>query len=197
MTASPDPDKWNRIYAAADHGDPQVANVLQQNLHLLPFTGKALDVACGLGANALLLAQCGLQTWAWDISQTAIEKLQSRSLDLNILLQLETRDVTARPPEPLTFDVIVVSRFLERTLIPALIAALRDGGLIYYQTFIKNSTSDAGPRNPDYRLGSNELLGLFQSLQIVFYREEGRLGDLDKGMRNEAMLIAQRSLPHG
>lgn len=196
MTVNADANKWNRIYAAGDRRDPQAANVLQQNTHLLPIAGKALDVACGLGANALLLAQCGLQTCAWDISQTAIDKLRSRSLELNIALQLETRDVTARPPDPISFDVIVVSRYLERTLIPVLIAALSDGGLIYYQTFIKDSTSDAGPRNPDYRLERNELLRLFQSLQIVFYREEGRLGDLDKGMRNEAMLIAQRNLSH-
>lgn len=193
MTANSDADKWNRVYAEGDHSNLQAANVLKQNTHLLPVAGKALDVACGLGANALLLAQCGLQTSAWDISQTAIDKLRSRSLELNIPLQAETRNIIALPPEPGSFDVIVVSRFLERTLIPMLIAALRDDGLIYYQTFIKDKTNDAGPRNPDYRLDRNELLSLFQSLQITFYREEGTLGDLNKGIRNEAMLIAQRS----
>jgi tellurite methyltransferase len=197
MTTQADSDKWNRIYEAGDHSNLHAASVLQDNTHLLPVAGKALDVACGLGANALLLAQHGLETYAWDISQTAVDKLQSRSTELNIPLQVETRDVNAFPPAPASFDVIVVSRFLERTLIPPLIAALRKGGLIYYQTFIKDKTDDSGPRNPDYRLGMNELLLLFQALQILVYREEGNVGDLQRGFRNEAMLIAQKGEAHG
>lgn len=197
MTTRTNSDKWNRIYAAGDHGSLQAARVLLENTHLLPAAGKALDAACGLGANALLLAQHGLETYAWDISQTAIDKLQSRSTELNIQLQVETRDVNAFPPAPASFDVIVVSRFLERALIPQLIAALRKGGLIYYQTFIKDKTDDSGPRNPDYRLGTNELLCLFQALQILVYREEGTLGDLQQGFRNEAMLIARKGEAHG
>ncbi len=196
MTVQNNTDKWNRIYASGDRGSQQAAKILRDNMHLLPVTGKALDVACGSGANALLLAQHGLETYAWDISQIAIDKLQSRCLDLNISLRAQTRDISAQPPAPNSFDVIVVSHFLQRSLIPHLIAALRDAGLIYYQTFIKDKINDSGPRNPDYRLGKNELLHLFQTLQIVNYREEGRLGNLQQGFRNEAMLIAQKVNVH-
>ncbi len=192
MTAPTDTDKWNRIYADNDRDSMQAAKVLRENTHLLPASGRALDLACGLGANALLLAQHGFDTCAWDISPTAIDKLQSRSLALNIPLQAETRDVVALPPPADSFDVIVVSRFLERTLIPQLITALRDGGLIYYQTFIKDKVGDSGPRNPDYRLDRNELLSLFRTLQLIYFREEGTLGDVRQGTRNEAMLIARR-----
>ena len=133
----------------------------------MPATGLALDVACGLGANAIRLAQQGLETCAWDISQTALDKLQARTLQLDISLQLEMRDVNTNPPATNSFDVIVVSRFLERSLISQLHAALREDGLIYYQTFIKEKVDDSGPRNPDFRLDCNELLHFFEHLQIL------------------------------
>jgi tellurite methyltransferase len=44
-------------------------------------------------------------------------------------------------PESLTenaFDVIVVSRFLDRTLSDAIIDALKPDGLLFYQTFTRD-----------------------------------------------------------
>jgi len=47
--------KWNERYRAAT-GELKASRVLKENLHLLPDHGRALDLACGLGANAILLA---------------------------------------------------------------------------------------------------------------------------------------------
>jgi hypothetical protein len=88
--------------------------------------------------------------------------------------------------------VILVCRFLDRGLVPALISALRPQGLIFYQTFLREAVSPDGPRNPDYRLESNELLRLFAPLHVLAYHEEGLVGDLAQGRRNEAMLVAQK-----
>ena len=100
----------------------------------------------------------------------------------------------ARPPQPDAFDVIVVSRFLERDLAPAIHAALRPQGILYYQTFTRSHVDDSGPSSPEYRLADNELLHLFASMRVLCYREEGRVGDLSRGFRNEAMLVAQRTV---
>ena len=98
----------------------------------------------------------------------------------------------AQPPPPDRYDVIVVSRFLERGLFPALSAALRQGGLLFYQTFVFDKDPTIGPGNPDYLLHTNELLALARGLTVRAYREEGMVGDLTQGMRNEAMLVAQK-----
>lgn len=183
---------WDRRYSDSMTGQ-QPALVLSAHLHLLPATGTALDLACGLGANALLLARRGLATWAWDISAMAIARLEQAARQSGLAIGTEVRDVTLNPPEPARFDVIVVSRFLERSLAPALQAALRPGGLLFYQTFTKIRTAEAtGPRNPDFLLDDNELLRLFAPLRVRFYREEGLLGDTTQGVRNEALLIAQK-----
>jgi len=83
--------------------------------------------------------------------------------------------------------VIVVSRFLDRGLCPALAHALKPGGLLFYQTYTIDSSE--GPGNPAYRLQRNELLRLFPDLQVIFYREEGIVDPSS----NEAILIARRS----
>ncbi|MCH7696234.1 MAG: class I SAM-dependent methyltransferase [Proteobacteria bacterium] len=194
MIELPDTDKWNRIYQKNKHDNLQAARVLVENQHLLPTTGRALDAACGLAANARLLAGHGLQTHAWDISNEAIDRIRKSIKGLDIQLTLQQRDIVTNPPDEKSFDVIVVSRFLDRHLVKHLIAALRQDGLIFYQTFIKHKKDDVGPGNPHYLLDDNELLVLFRPLHIVLYREEGKVGNLDAGFRNEAMLIAQRRL---
>jgi SAM-dependent methyltransferase len=100
--------------------------------------------------------------------------------------------VQLHPPAPDGFDVVVVSHFLDRKLMPAIAAALRPGGVLFYQTFTREAVTECGPSNPAFRLETNELLRLVDELVVRFYREEGRLGDIDRGTRDVAMLIAQR-----
>ena len=188
-----DTKKWDTIYRQRSNKlQLGAARVLADFQHLLPSSGIALDLAAGRGANAFLLAQHGLQTHAWDISAVAIEQLQRASQDLNIHTQV--RDVVALPPAENTFDVIVVSHFLHRQLIPSLIQSLRVNGLLFYQTFIRDVVQDSPPHNPEYRLRPNELLFLCQDLRLIVYREEGTIGDTSSGFRNQAMLIGQRNV---
>ena len=105
---------------------------------------------------------------------------------------LAVRDVVVHPPGPESFDIIIVTRFLERDLAPQLARALRIDGLLFYQTFTRTRVSDAGPGNLDYRLADGELLVLFSTLQVLVYREEGKVGDISRGFRDEAMMIARK-----
>ncbi len=185
-------EKWD-----ARHGEagktPTAAEVLALNRHLLPARGSALDLACGLGGNALLLAEQGLEVTAWDLSPVAIGRLRETAMMRGLgNLLAEVRDVEQAPPPAAGFDVIVVSYYLERALAPLIAAALRPGGLLFYQTFTRIAVGDEGPTNPDYRLHDNELPHLFGGLKLRFYREENRLGDLTRGTRDVAMLVAER-----
>lgn len=181
--------KWNLRYRDRDVPEGKVARVLGENLHLLPRQGKALELACGLGGNALLLASHGLDTKAWDISDVVIKKLRAFVKKVNIELCAEIRDVLVDPPEAQSFDVIVVSHFLDRSLAPQLVSALNLGGLLFYQTFIQDAVSHHGPQDIIYRLRPNELLSLFASLKVLVYREEGKVGDIRRGFRDEAIFV--------
>lgn len=186
--------KWDEVYRNIST-DSSPAEVLANNRHLLPIEGNALDLACGLGGNALLLAEHGLTTEAWDVSPLALAHLQSRAEQKR--LKIHSRQYLIRPESllPNRFDVIVVSRFLDRSLCDAIMAALKPAGLLFYQTFTRYKLDPQGPKNPDYLLDSNELLELFAPLRVVFYQEYGRLGQVRYGNRNEACFIGQKTLP--
>jgi SAM-dependent methyltransferase len=185
-------EKWDKRHGDADKY-PIAAEVLKRNLHLIPGKGRALDLACGLGGNALTLARHGLKTVAWDISPVAIQRLAGFAAEAELTnLFVQVRDVEQQPPSPASFDLIIVSYYLERALVPVLIDALLPGGLIYYQTFTRIAVSDLGPSNPGFRLADNELIQLFSGLKLRYYREENRLGNVLEGTRDVAMLVAEK-----
>jgi SAM-dependent methyltransferase len=185
--------KWDSRHRDPDK-QPSTAQVLTQNRHLLPKQGRALDLACGLGGNALLLAQLGLDVVAWDISPVAIERLKGFAREQGLVnLSAEVRDLQRAPPSAASFDVILISYYLDRSLTTAIIQALKPGGLLFYQTFTRIAVGTEGPANPAFRLADNELYELFSPLKLRFYREENRLGDLSQGCRDVAMLVAEKT----
>ena len=188
--------KWDEIYAkqvALESGiENHPVEVLLQNKSLLPDRGTSLDLACGLGANAIFLAEQGFISHAWDISSQAIDKLKKYCDEHSVSIAAQVRDIEQQPPEKNTFDIICVSYYLERALVSKIMAALKPKGLLFYQTFTQEKVTDTGPKNSAYRLQQNELLALFSRLHILFYQEYGRVGDLENGLRDVAMLVAQK-----
>ena len=185
--------RWDRRHAEASVESAEPARVLVDYAHLLPDGGIALDLACGLGGNAVFLAEQGFKTFAWDLSSVAVDKVATWSRDNLLSITAEAHDAVAAPPEPERFDVVVVSRFLERSLAGPLAHCLRPGGLLFYQTFTRSRVhGERGPSDDAYRLADNELLRLFSALQVLAYRDEDRVGDLGQGFRDEALLVARR-----
>lgn len=191
-------DKWNAVYVQQECENTSVAEVLQQNIHLLPEAGTVLDLACGLGGNAITMAKHGLCVHAWDVSSVALEKINNYAAKHELNIQTDLRDVENNPPVPNKYDVVVVSNFLFRPILKNICNSLKSGGLLFYQTFCAekatNSDYACGPKNPNYLLNKNELLliCLCQGMHILVYREEGLQGDTHKGWRNQAMIVAKR-----
>lgn len=183
--------KWDTIYSQK-MDKPTAAHVLIENQHLLPSNGKALDLACGQGGNALFLHESGLDVLAWDSSTVAIQQLNERARSDAVSIDAQVRDVITLPPEANSLDVLVVSFFLDRQLCPRLIDALKPRGLLFYQTYCQDKVTEQGPRNCDFLLADNELLDLFSTMKVRVYREESLLGDHQQGWRNQALLVAEK-----
>lgn len=152
----------NQVVAACWH--------LRQHLDALPLKGRALDLACGLGGNARLLAQCGLHVDAWDISDTALTHLNNWAAvnHMPIFVTLTDFEQMLFPFEQ--YDVIVVSRYLNRRLFPQIAHALKPGGKLFYQTFLAPVQNNA-PKNPDFYLESGELVMAWPNFRIDIYGE--------------------------
>lgn len=181
--------KWNQVYTRRESSG-EVATVLLDHTHLLPESGKALDVACGLGANALFLADKGLDVDAWDISDVAIDKLNAQKGDLSI--SAKAIDITPDVFPKDHYDVILNAHFLDRALIPAMIKALTPGGMVFFQTFTKEKTVDFGPSNPNFLLDPGELLTLFRSLSVLAHEDHGATNIEDDPLSGQAYIVARR-----
>jgi len=193
--------RWDERHGQAD-GFGSVAQVLLRNAHLLPARGRALDLACGRGANALWLAERGWEVHAWDFSPVAVERLEAEAKRRGLAVEGQVRDVVARPPEREVFDLVFVGHFLERSLAPALVEALRPGGLLFYQTFVREVNRGRGPGGDHWRLAPNELLRLFAGLRVHYYREDAPFGGDADELADLALLVASRpgraaSIPKG
>jgi 2-polyprenyl-3-methyl-5-hydroxy-6-metoxy-1,4-benzoquinol methylase len=190
-------EKWDKIYSQVDKKAPPACAALRDNSHLLPPTGNALDIACGLGSNALFLAEQGFVTDAWDISPIAIKKLQQTASQRALPLTATQTDLSTLEPAAEQYDVIVVSHYLDRPFCQTIISMLKPEGLLFYQTFTAEKVSAEGPSSPAFVLAKNELLQLFSALKLIVYREEGLVGDKSRGFRNQAMLVAMKARTAG
>ena len=186
-------EKWNLRYSSTKSGVPDAAWVLRTYDYFLPESGQALDLACGLGGNALFLAQKGMDVTGWDISDVAITTLANLGLSRNLAITARVRDVESEPPEPESFDVIVVSHFLHLPLFKSLVDALKPEGLVYYQTWsVDRMPESGGPSNPDFLLQRNELLQAFFALDVLAFHDEGLTGDCSKGLRGQSAIVARK-----
>lgn len=186
-------EKWNRHFSKISKPAPDAVEVLSENIDLLPQKGKALDLACGLGGNALLLAKHGLDVTALDLSSVAITKLNATAKKYHLNIQTQITDVLKKPLPKARYDVICVSNFLDRSICTDLRDALKEQGILFYQTWTQEKIDESGPDNPDFLLKPNELLSLFTPLRIIYYREEGLNALAESRYRNRALLIAKKS----
>jgi len=162
---------------------------LIENADLLPRGGKILDVACGKGRHALLLASAGFIVHAVDRDPDKIAFLRSTADRLALRLEARVMDLETDPPPDLAsseFDAVMVFNYLHRPLVPALRGAVKPGGRIFYETFTAAQAERGHPRNPDFLLADGELGTLLEPFTILRRRE----GEFDQ--RFIASVVAER-----
>ena len=136
---------------------------------LIPRNGRALEVACGRGGNALLLASAGLHVTAVDRDGHALARLQDQADRLGLpvttrVVDLETGDARL---ERHAHDLVIVTRYLHRQLFPQLQESLAPGGVLIYETFLERQAEHGRPTNPDFLLKAGELPDLVRPLEIL------------------------------
>ncbi len=69
--------------------------------------GRAIDLGCGTGANAIYLAQKGFDITGVDYAEAAIEKARVRAKDLGVLVNFVVDDLTNLRHVSGTFDFLL------------------------------------------------------------------------------------------
>lgn len=68
--------------------------------------GRALDVGCGEGADAIWLAERGWDVVAIDISSTAVERGRLEAESRGVAIEWLATDILNSPPEPGSFELV-------------------------------------------------------------------------------------------
>ncbi len=183
--------RWDQRYREKVFAAPEPAFVLSGNQHLLT-SGNALEIASGFGGNALFLAENNYQVDAFDYSEVAMQKLSDYASTHSLAITTATIDLENISLPSEYYDLVIGSYYLQRELLPQLLAALKSGGLFFYQTFSGHCVDGAGPENPDFRLRQGELLTICSGHSILYYREDNGSCQGEACFNGEAMIIARR-----
>jgi dihydroneopterin aldolase len=169
---------------------PTPAGFLIESLPYLP-KGLVLDVAAGRGRNALYLASLGFHVDAIDRDEQALQELAALA-NARQLTHIGLRTIDLEPNAPhyspiakaeyhAHYDAVVCFFYLHRPLFPAIIQALKLGGVLVYETFlIDNHLHYRHPRRKEFCLEHNELLRLTDGLRVLHYEEGRHKGNPDK-----------------
>lgn len=197
-----DREKWDERFRAGAYADREHPTALLAELEPSLPRGRALDVACGAGRNALFLAATGRDVDAVDISTVGLERAAhaaaARGLTLNLYAaDLEADPHAALPPGP--YALIVLVRYVHRGILEPLLARLESGGMLLCEQHVDSDADVVGPSNPAFRMRSNELLRQAlaaggSEFRVRFYRE-GVLRDPDGRDAALAQLLLARETP--
>jgi tellurite methyltransferase len=182
---------WNRKYSEGSHQslepDPFLVTAYAEFIAGAE-PGSALDVAGGIGRHALWLAERGWKVKLMDISEVGVDlarenvaarinpkltNLPSQQLALSGKIDTEVADLRSRHVlGKAKYDLVLVIHYLQRSLFPALISALKPGGFLVYKTYtMEQRRFSGGPSHPMHLLKPNELLRAFTSLRVLHYHE--------------------------
>ncbi|HEX7044127.1 MAG TPA: class I SAM-dependent methyltransferase [Burkholderiales bacterium] len=165
---SADRERWDRKYAAGNPSPAPAPNpLLARFAHLLDGRGVALDVACGIGQNAIALAARGYRVLGVDGSRRALEHARAAIAERGLAVQLVHADLDTFALAPDACALIAVFRYLDRRLFVRLREWLAPGGLLLYETFNVNQRRVAPQMNPDYLLAPGELARAFEDFQTI------------------------------
>ncbi len=137
---------------------------------VFPRGGRVLDLACGSGRHTRLLLEQGYRVTALDRDLKGI-----RDLIPDARLEPIEADLEDGSPYPLAgrrFEGVVVTNYLYRPLLPALLQGLAAHGGLIYETFALGNERFGKPSNPDFLLRPGELLdAVTGTLRILAYED--------------------------
>ncbi len=152
------------------HGPSRPSAWVRRFAPLVPAGGAVLDLACGCGRHSRLFLAAGHPVTAIDRDTSGLADLAGQDG-----LEAIAADLEDGRPFPLAgrrFAGVVVTNYLHRPLLPALVDAVAPGGLLIYETFARGNERFGRPSNPDFLLEPGELLEALRGrLRVLAYED--------------------------
>lgn len=200
-TNSPDVDSpgttWDRRYAEHPWPTDPDGRLVELVSDLAP--GRALDLGCGTGRNALWLARMGWSVTGVDASSVGLSKAKEAAGSINVELTLIEVDLANYEPAVKHFDLVVVANMHfaanERAAFYSrAVSAVAPGGHLFVVGHHVESLGRTGP--PDAaRLFTEELVTSFaEGLVIDFVERENRWVNAEPKPLVDVVLWAHRAV---
>jgi SAM-dependent methyltransferase len=175
------PRDWNAHYSDPANISLDSAPLLVQVADLVQ-PGRALDLACGPGRNALYLAGLGWSVTAVDASPVAIAYLRRQKSTVDArLADLQSGEF---PIESGAYDLICDFYYLQRDLFPQIREGVRPGGIFTGAIHLHEAGCIGA-----FSLEPGELRREFAGWKVLYYSEAEEPGRT----RRSASIIAHRA----
>lgn len=148
------------------HSTQEASAWVRRWSHLVPPGGTVLDVACGSGRHMRWFSARGHAATGVDRSPEALQE----AAQAGAVVQADIEN----GPWPFAgrlFDGVVVTHYLWRPLLPAIVAAVAPGGVLIYETFAAGNETVGKPSRADFLLRPGELLDACAGLRVVAYED--------------------------
>lgn len=133
---------WDETWATMEHTFADHDALLAEHAGELQ-PGRALDLGCGSGGNAVWLAERGWQVTAVDFSAVAIEKAKLRAADRRVEVEFVVSEITEYQPDG-QYDLIT-SFYIQlwprqrAQMLSAAVEALNPGGRMLFVSHDQSS----------------------------------------------------------
>jgi ubiquinone/menaquinone biosynthesis C-methylase UbiE len=192
---------WEEAYKGTppwDVGHPQpVFEALVKDGEIKP--GKALDMGCGRGENAIMLAINGCDVTGIDLVEDAISDAKAKAAERHVEVNFIVGDVLRMDQlfEEAEFDIVLDSGLFhamtddERPVFARQVyRVLRPGGKYFMMCFSDKEPGGNGPR----RISKAEIEHTFRPLfKIIYIKDSAFESRFSSGRREAYLLSAVRS----
>ncbi len=185
---------WDERYRVREHRaealEAAPTPVLVEAVSILA-PGRALDLACGAGRNALWLAQKGWRVTAVDGAPAAIALLRDRAQSADLPVDAHVADLAAGafPIEPAAYDLVTICYYLQRDLFEPAKSGVEPGGHLLAIVHITEGAEKATAS----RLRPGELQNYFAGWEILHHFEGASRDPAHR--RPAAEIFARRPAP--
>lgn len=128
----------------------------------------ALDLACGLGRHSIYLSKMGYKVISVDLNIFYLLSFYNYNI---FRIQTDVEKPETWPFKKKSFDLVVVTNFLNRLIFKDIQKVLKKNGYLIYETFGEGNEKLGRPKNKSYLLRKGELLTLIQNMSVIFYEE--------------------------
>jgi len=199
-----DSTAWDERYAGTElvwKAEPN--RFLVTEVDALP-PGRALDLACGEGRNAIWLAERGWDVTGVDFSQRGLDKARRLADTRGVSVKWERTDVTEYAPAPESFDLVIVMYLhlpeaARRVAFRGAAVAVAPGGtLLVVGHDITNPTAGwGGPSDVAVLYGPEDVIASLDGLETVKAERVRRPVRTDGGEKIAIDVLVRATRPVG